>query len=95
MNTYIVLINVDSGISNPRGACEGLEGIVFNDINDNLTSLKIRNKVLFELGLTEQDSQEVEVEHITSFMDRVNDELFNPNNYFLSYVYARTKDTIK
>ena len=92
MKTYIVLIAVDGSILEPRKACEILENTKFKiDGSIQTTVIDVRAKVIHILGVTMneiEDNWSIEVEPITDFMDRVNDEAFNPNNYFMSYVYA-------
>ena len=89
MKTYIVLIAVDGLINEPRKACENLENTKFN-IGGSVqaTAIDVQAKVLQKLGVTTDLSRSIEVEPITDFMDRVNDEEFNPEEYFMSYVYA-------
>lgn len=82
MKTYIVLINVDEE-RDARSNCELIENTVFPDANN---AMEVRNRVV---KLIDCDAKNVEVEPITDFMDRVNDELFNPDNYFMSYVYSK------
>jgi len=89
MKTYIVLIAVDGSILEPRKACEILENTKFK-IGGSIqtTAMDVRTKVMHILGVTTDVARSIEVEPITDFMDRVNDEAFNPDNYFMSYVYA-------
>ena len=42
---------------------------------------------MFEFGVS--DSHNIEVEPITDFMDRFNNEEINPDNYFMSYVQVK------
>ncbi len=87
MKTFIVLIPVDNSLTEPRKACEMIENTKFN-IGGSVqaTSIDVLNKIMFELGI--EDSHNIEVEPITDFMDRFNDEELNADNYFMSYVYA-------
>lgn len=95
MKTYIVLIAVDGSILEPRKACEILENTKFK-IGGSIqtTAIDVRTKVMHILGVTmnltkhSDLARSIEVEPITDFMDRVNDEAFNPDDYFMSYVYA-------
>lgn len=83
MKTYIVLIPVDNSLCSPRNACEQIENTIFQNSEN---ALDVRKKVMFELGI--ETDHNIEVEPITDFMERVNNEEFNPDNYFLSYVYV-------
>ena len=87
MITFIVLIPVNDSLTEPRKACEMIENTKFNiDGSIQATSSDVLNKVMFELGI--EDSHNIEVEPITDFMDRFNDEDLNTEDYFISYVYA-------
>lgn len=87
MKTFIVLIPVVDSLSEPRKACEMIENTKFKfDDNEKVFAHNVLKKVMFELGVN--DSSNIEVEEITDFMDRVNDQEFNPENYFMSYVYV-------
>lgn len=81
METFIVLFNVDNG--NARKQAESIENLKFG--LDNVTAFNIRQEVI---NLTGVEENEIEVESLTDFMDRVNDEEFNADNYFISYVYG-------
>ena len=87
MKTFIVLIPVENSLIEPRKACEIIEGTRF-DVNGSAqaTALDVLNKIMLELGV--KDSHNIEVEPITEFMDRFNDEELNMDDYFMSYVYA-------
>lgn len=85
MKTFIVLIPVDNSLTNPRKACEMIENTKFN-IGGSVQAIDVLNKIMFELGV--EDSHNIEVQTITDFMDRFNDEELNPDDYFISYVYA-------
>jgi hypothetical protein len=87
MKTFIVLIPVENSLIDPRGAAEMIENAKF-DIGGSVqaTAIDVRAKVMFEFGLN--SAHNIEVETITDFMDRFNDEMLNPDDYFMSYVYA-------
>jgi hypothetical protein len=87
MKTFVVLIPVDNSLEEPRKACEMIENTKFN-IGGSVqaTSVDVLNKIMFELGV--EDSHNIEVEPITDFMDRFNNEELNVDHYFMSYVYA-------
>lgn len=87
MRTFIVLMPVGDFIGEQRRACELIEGTKFNiGGSSQATAIDVLNKVIQKLGLSE--SHNVEVESITDFMDRFNDEELDVDNYFMSYVYA-------
>jgi hypothetical protein len=89
MKAYIVLIPVSDSVEEPRNSCETIENIKFDLSNfpcDTVNAKHVLDKVMFELGINE--SHNIEVEPITDFMDRVNNEEFNVDDYFMSYVYA-------
>jgi dTDP-D-glucose 4,6-dehydratase len=88
MKTYIVLIDVD-GFNEARKLCENLENTKFN-IGGSVqaTAIDVLMNVIQKLGITTELSKFIEVEPISDFMDRVNDEQFNDTQYFMSYVYA-------
>ena len=88
MKTYIVLIDVD-GFDEARKLCENLENTKFN-IGGSVqaTAIDVLINVIQKLGITTELSKFIEVEPISDFMDRVNDEQFNDTQYFMSYVYA-------
>jgi hypothetical protein len=88
MKTYIVLIDVD-GFNEARKLCENLENTKFN-IGGSVqaTAIDVLINVIQKLGITTELSKFIEVEPISDFMDRVNDEQFNDTQYFMSYVYA-------
>jgi hypothetical protein len=88
MKTYIVLIPIEDN-RDARKQCEVIENRIFQTPNPN--GINIRNKVIAELeehNDGEYDLTTIEVEPITDFMNRVNDEEFNVDNYFMSYVYG-------
>lgn len=87
METFIVLIAAKGSVVKPRKACELLENTKFKVDGEIKTSAySVRKKVLFELGI--KSSSSVEVETISDFMERVNDQEFEEDNYFMSYVYT-------
>lgn len=87
MKTFVVLIPINNSLTEPRKTCEMIENTKFN-IGGTVqaTSIDVLNKIMFELGV--ENSHNIEVEPITDFMDRFNDEELNVDNYFMSYVYA-------
>jgi hypothetical protein len=87
METFVVLIPVDDSLTEPRRACEMIENTKFN-IGGSVkpTAIDVLNKIMFELGI--ETTHNIEVEPITDFMDRLNNEELNVDNYFMSYVYA-------
>jgi hypothetical protein len=79
--TFIVLIPVSGSVSEPRKACELIENTTFIGAT---TETEVLGRVIFELGIT--TSEGIEVDFITDFMDRVNNEEFDQGDYFISYV---------
>ena len=87
MKTFVVLIPVVNSLADPRRSCEMIENMKFNiDGSAKDTSINLLKKIMFEFGIS--DNHNIEVEPITDFMDRFNDEKLNPDDYFMSYVYA-------
>jgi len=87
MKTFIVLIPITDSVSEPRKACEMIENTQFKfDEGEFVFAHNVLKKVMFELGI--EESSNIEVEAITDFMDRVNDQEFDDEEYFISYVYA-------
>ena len=92
MKTFIVLIPVHSN-NDSRRQCENIENTVFTVGNMfQATALDVRSKVIDlidrEHNRCGYDLSTIEVEPISDFMDRVNDEEFDPDNYFMTYVKA-------
>lgn len=84
--TFIVLIPLENN-RNARKQCEDIENTNF-DIGGAVqaTAYDVLLQVNILLGLNE--GSDIEVETLTDFMDRVNNEEFNQDNYFISYVNA-------
>ena len=89
MKTFIVLIPIKEN-SNARKQCENIENTIFEFKNEtSITALNVQKKVIEFINDNTYDLSTIEVESLTNFMDRVNDEQFNPDNYFTSYVHAK------
>lgn len=86
MKTYIVLIPLEEN-NDARKQCELIENHTF-DTNANLNSIEVRKEIIKLINDNTYDLSQIEVEPITDFMERFNDEELNPDNYFMSYVYA-------
>ena len=92
MKNFIILIPIENNLD-ARKQCELIENTTFNvggatlDLVGDLTALSVRNEVM-EMISKEFDVEitNIEVEPISDFMDRCNDELLNLDNYFISYV---------
>ena len=85
MKTFIVLIPIEGSVVEPRKACEMIENTNFKFNGSYQPScMNIRDKVLFELGV--EDNHSIEVESMTDFMDRCNDQELDLESYFISYV---------
>ena len=85
MKTFVVLIPVSDSLVDPRKACEQIEDMKFEMQTPN--AYNVLKKLMFEFGVS--DSHNIEVEPITDFMDRFNNEELNPDNYFMSYVHVK------
>lgn len=83
METYIVLIPIEDN-EEPRKNCEIIENNVYT--LDKNSAYEVLLKVNNDLGF--DNGSNIEVETISDFMDRCNDEEFNGDNYFISYVYT-------
>lgn len=93
MKTFIVLIPLENN-KNARKQCEDIENTKFeidNNFCNTVSALKIRDKVIEFIDDNTYDLEDIEVEPISDFMDRVNNEEFNPDTYFISYVHAKQK----
>ena len=87
MRTFIVLIPVDSPSLDPRKACEMIENMKYKKEGSiQYTANDILSKIMFDLDIDKPNN--IEVEPITEFMERFNDELLNADDYFISYVYG-------
>ena len=87
MKTFIVLIPVDITVIETRPSCELIENMVFSSENEKPLAHNVLKKVLTLLSLENNIESKIEVETIGDFMDRVNDQEFNADDYFISYVY--------
>ena len=82
--TFIVYVSID--VADSRKHCELIENTVFpSKPNEHLTALQIKEKLVTQMGV---DSKFIEVEPITDFMDTVNNDEFQTDEYFISYVRA-------
>jgi len=88
MKTFIILIPIEEN-RDARKQCELIENYKF-DIGGSVqaTALDVKKNVIKLIDDNTYDLSTIEVEPLTDFMDRVNDEMFNPDNYFMSYVHA-------
>ena len=90
MKTFIILIPI-SGNLGARKHCEYIENYNFNITDSNCETVKafhVKVKVIKLIDDNTCDLSGIEVMLITDFMDRVNDEEFNSDDYFISYVNA-------
>ena len=87
MRTFVVLIPVEGSLEEPRNVCEFLEGTKY-DIGGSVqaTSTDVLKEVLSEFDLNDSDG--IGVHSLSTFMDMFNNEELNPDDYFMSYVYA-------
>jgi hypothetical protein len=90
MKTFIVLIPLEEN-GDARKQCELIENMRFEPTDfpcDTVNAQKVRDKVITLIDDDTYDLSNIEVEPITDFMDRVNNEEFNTDNYFMSYVFT-------
>ena len=90
MKTYIVLIPLTNN-NDARKQCETIENHKFDNPNfpcDTVNASKIKDMVIKLIDDDTYDLSGIEVEPITDFMELCNDELFDADSYFISYVYA-------
>jgi len=90
MRTFIVLIPL-SGNRDARKQSEDIENHNFNltDFNcETVKAIHVKGKVIELIDDNTYDLSGIEVEPITDFIDRVNNQEFNSDDYFMSYVNA-------
>lgn len=85
--TFIVLIPLAEN-ADARRQCENIEDTTFG--LDNITCLEVKKGVIAEINDDTYDLSGIEVWAMNEFMDWCNDEQFNPDSYFMSYVHATT-----
>lgn len=93
------LILFKIGELDARKICENIENtnLVINyngDGWDEITAHKVRNEIYDSLlsDVNENDLPQIEVETLSDFMDRCNDEELNLDDYFISYVNAKMNE---
>ncbi len=79
---YVVLIHI--GCNHSRRLCEDMETETI-EVKEYLTALKVRDSICDKYDIPPES---LEVEPMTDFMDRVNNQEFISDNYFMSYVYG-------
>ena len=87
MKAYVVLIKVAS-TNSARDLCnhiENMEVLIEDDVPSRCVA--VRN-ALVELLDEEEHGVEFGVSEMTDFMELVNDDYFDVDEYFMSYVYA-------
>jgi len=83
MKTFIILIPLFTN-RNARKECEDIEATNFVIGGAvQATAMDVKKRVEILLG-----HKEFEVETLTDYMDRVNDQLIDHDTYFISYVNA-------
>ncbi len=94
--TFIVLIPVTNELIETRGSCELIENMLLT-VPGEPNSGNVRANLIYTIsayeGIEYQDFPpdiDILVYPITEFMDLFNDEEINPDDYFMSYVYAET-----
>lgn len=84
METYIVLIPLAEN-RDARKQCEEIENIHITMLHPNANTVK--DRIIKFIGETRTNNlNSIEVEPLTDFMDRVNNQEFEDGNYFMSYV---------
>jgi hypothetical protein len=83
MKTYIVLIQIENNLD-ARKQCEDMENLIFQIPNSNC--INVRNKIVETID--DDYIPYLEVEAITDFMDRVNNDEFDSDLYFMTYVHT-------
>lgn len=78
MKTVVVAIPV--GYSQSRKVCNLIENEVFETPND------LRNVLNSELGVNEDDNNQPQFFTLTDFMEECNDQLFDFEGTFITYV---------
>ena len=88
MKTFIVLIPLDENNS-ARTQCELIEGYKF-EIGGSVqaTALDVKKNVIELINEPTFNLDNIEVEPLTDFMDRANNQELNLKDYFISYVHA-------
>ena len=88
MRTFIVLIPLADN-RDARKQCEDIENHKF-DIGGSVqaTALDVQKNIIELIDDTTYDLSTIEVEPLTDFMDRVNDQELDLEDYFISYVNA-------
>lgn len=84
MTPFIILISILH--DNAREVCEMLECQYIEGFN---SAKDLHDRICKEFEITDTL---VEVEPITDFIDRVNDQEFCADNYYMSYVMSFTKE---
>lgn len=91
MNTYIILIPPGLSGLDARVLCETIESHVFGVSNESShCENQVREMVCDFLDI-DKSVEGIEVERLTDFMNRVNDELFRADDYFMSYVHLHSE----
>ena len=85
IEAFIVLIPL-SYKGDGRKQCELIEGSQFELVQTDCLSVK--TKVIELIDDNTNDLLNIEVWKLNEFSEWCNDEMFKPDNYFMSYVYA-------
>jgi hypothetical protein len=87
--TFIVLFNVGHPLAD-RPLAESIENEHFDVENqsncETVSAFKIRDAIIKELNLSEEDKEHVSVYPITDFMDEFNNQEIDADSYFMTYV---------
>lgn len=88
MKTFIVLIPLKDN-RDARKQCEDIENYKFK-IGGSVqaTAIDVKKNIIELIDDSTYELNNIEVEPLTDFMERVNDQEFNSCDYFMSYVNA-------
>lgn len=81
-NIFIVVIPID--YYNARSVCNRIENTKYETIDD------LRNHLELFLGMNDSDENKPQFFSLTDFMEECNDELFDFDSVFISYVEVKT-----
>jgi hypothetical protein len=85
MKLYIVLIPIE-GNPDARAQCELIENTKFVTLNP--TCIKLKHKIITLISDDTYELSGLQVWAMSDFMDYSNNEEYNPDGYFMSYVYS-------
>lgn len=87
------IVHIPASLHSARTFCESIEGLCFEVSGEYGQARRVQEAICAELGINVTD--DIEVEPITDFMDRVNDEDYYPDDSYISYVYGKAGPNIQ